>query len=249
VNWPSSPLAVVALTCAVLSAAILLGYLALRPPLGSASKVWLLFGLGVLPIGVALTGNVQGFEATKERHFCGSCHVMVPHASDSDNLTSESLSARHARNKLFGDENCYACHADYGMFGTILTKLGGMRHVWLYYTEYRNVTIEEAKKSIHLLKPYPNDNCMQCHSTEGTVWLRVADHKASLRDVRLGAVSCASAGCHGYAHPYFRPPGESAAGSADGGGVGAPAASATTTPDCPCVQRPPTVGSTEAGAP
>jgi nitrate/TMAO reductase-like tetraheme cytochrome c subunit len=207
----SSPLAVVALACAALSAAIIVGYLILRPPLGPSSRIWLLFGLGVFPIGVAFAGNIQGFEATKERQFCGSCHVMIPHASDSNSITSVSLSSRHARNKLFGNENCYSCHADYGMFGTIVTKLGGMRHVWLYYTEYRNVPIEEAKTTIHLLKPYPNDNCMQCHSTEGKLWLEVPDHKASLGDVRQGRVSCASAGCHGYAHPNFRPPGEAPA--------------------------------------
>ena len=210
----SSPLAVVALACAALSAAIIVGYLILRPPLGPSSRIWLLFGLGVFPIGVAFAGNIQGFEATKERQFCGSCHVMIPHASDSNSITSVSLSSRHARNKLFGNENCYSCHADYGMFGTIVTKLGGMRHVWLYYTEYRNVPIEEAKTTIHLLKPYPNDNCMQCHSTEGKLWLEVPDHKASLGDVRQGRVSCASAGCHGYAHPNFRPPGEAPAAPA-----------------------------------
>jgi nitrate/TMAO reductase-like tetraheme cytochrome c subunit len=206
----SSPLAVIALICAGSSAAILIVYLILRPQLRRTAKLWLFFGLGVFPLGVALTGNVQGFEATKKRQFCGSCHVMVPHASDSDATTSASLSSRHARNRLFGDENCYACHADYGMFGTIMTKIGGMRHVWLYYTEYRNVNVEQAKETIHLRKPYPNDNCMQCHSTQGKLWQQQSDHKATLDDVRSGRVSCASAGCHGYAHPNFRPPGDPA---------------------------------------
>jgi nitrate/TMAO reductase-like tetraheme cytochrome c subunit len=166
-------------------------------------KIWLLLGLGVFPIIVAGAGNLQGYETTKARVFCGSCHVMGPLASDSDNHLSASLSSRHARNELFGDENCYSCHEDYGMFGTVLTKMGGMRHVWLYYTQYRNMPIEEAKKEIHLLKPYPNGNCMHCHSTEAEVWLKVPDHKASLLDVRNGHVSCASSGCHGYAHPNF----------------------------------------------
>jgi cytochrome c-type protein NapC len=208
-----SPLTLLALGCAVASATILVGYLVLRPHLTAATKVWLAFGLGVLPIGTALAGNFQGFEATKKREFCGSCHVMIPHASDSDDLASASLSSRHARNKLFGDENCYACHADYGMFGTIVTKLGGMRHVWLYYTEYKDTSIEDAKKSIHLRRPYPNDNCMQCHSTRDLLWAKTPDHASSLEDVRAGRVSCASAGCHGWAHPNFRPPGEPAPGA------------------------------------
>jgi cytochrome c-type protein NapC len=175
-----------------------------------------LLGLGVFPIVAAAAGNIQGFEATKERKFCGSCHVMVPHASDSNDETSLSLASRHARNQLFGKENCYVCHADYGMFGTILTKLGGMRHVYLYVTEYRNVSLEEAKKTIHLIRPYPNENCMQCHSSKLTLWLQEPDHKSALGDVRSGRVSCASAGCHGFAHPFTKaaPPGAAAPRSA-----------------------------------
>jgi hypothetical protein len=46
---------------------------------------------------------------------------------------------------------------------------------------------------------------MQCHSTRLDVWNRQPDHKASLDDVRAGRVGCASVGCHGYAHPNFRP--------------------------------------------
>jgi cytochrome c-type protein NapC len=205
-----TPLTFIALVCAVLSAGILVFYLVRRPPLTTATKICLLLGLGVFPIGVAAAGNVEGFQATEKREFCGSCHVMIPHASDSDDRTSSSLSSRHARNKLFGPDNCYVCHADYGMYGTIMTKMGGMRHVWLYYTQYRTMPIEEAKNEIHLRQPFPNDNCMQCHSTEDLLWLKLPDHKAALEDVRADRVSCASAGCHGLAHPNFRPAKESA---------------------------------------
>ena len=46
---------------------------------------------------------------------------------------------------------------------------------------------------------------MQCHSTTTELYLERADHKASLADVRGGQMSCASAGCHGLAHPFFGP--------------------------------------------
>jgi cytochrome c-type protein NapC len=200
---PSSPLSVVALACAAVAVVILVVYLVARPALVRATKIWLALGLGVFPIGAAMFGNVQGFETTKEREFCGSCHVMALHAADSDDPGSHSLASRHARNPMFGSENCYVCHADYGMFGTVATKLGGMRHVWLYYTEYRTTPIEEAKNTIHLRAPYPNANCMQCHSTRDELWMKTPDHKASLDDVRAGRLSCASAGCHGLAHPFF----------------------------------------------
>lgn len=206
-SLPTSPLAVIALGCAVLSAIIQLAYLIVRPPLVRATKVWLLLGLGILPIGAAFAGNVQGFEATKERAFCGSCHLMTLHEQDSDDAASLSLASRHARNAMFGSENCYTCHADYGMFGTIVTKAGGMRHVWMNLTAYRGVSLDDAKKTISLRDPWKmNGNCMQCHSTRDPLWLKVADHKSVLDDVRAARVSCASAGCHGLAHPFFVSP-------------------------------------------
>ena len=203
-SFPGSPLAVIAFGFAVVSAIILIAYLVLRPPLVRATKLWLLLGLGILPIGAAFAGNVQGFEATKERKFCGSCHVMSLHEQDSDDPSSRSLASRHARNAMFGDENCYVCHADYGMFGTIVTKAGGMRHVWMNLTAYRGVTLAGAQRTIRLREPWKmNGNCMQCHSTKADLWLRVPDHTAALDDVREGRIGCASAGCHGLAHPFF----------------------------------------------
>jgi hypothetical protein len=52
---------------------------------------------------------------------------------------------------------------------------------------------------------------MQCHSTEVELWLQIPDHEETLKDLRADRITCASAGCHGYAHPNFRP---SAAGNA-----------------------------------
>jgi cytochrome c-type protein NapC len=203
---PAAPLAVLALGFAVLAAAILLTYLVRRPPLVRATKLWLLLGLGAFPIGAAFAGNIQGFEATKERAFCGSCHLMSLHELDSDNLASHSLASRHARNAMFGHDNCYACHADYGMFGTIVTKAGGMRHVWMNLTAYRGTSLDEGKETIHLREPWKmNANCMQCHSSLDDLWLKVPDHASVLQDVRSGQISCASAGCHGLAHPFFAP--------------------------------------------
>lgn len=197
----ASPLKLVAMGSALVAAIILVTYLVRRPPLSATVKVWLLLGLGVFPITAAGAANIEGYKATQKRKFCGSCHVMIPHAEDSNDPKSLGLASRHARNEFFGAENCYVCHADYGMFGTVMTKLGGMRHVWYYYTEYHDMPLEEARQKIHLVRPYPNDNCMQCHSTRGSKWLETPDHRASLDDVRGGRVSCASPGCHGYAHP------------------------------------------------
>ncbi|MGE5185326.1 MAG: NapC/NirT family cytochrome c [Acidobacteriota bacterium] len=200
----TDPLIAVALGAAVLSALLLVWFLVARPHLSRTTKIILLFAIGIFPITTAMTGNYAGFEATTKREFCGSCHVMRPYKLDSENPQSTSLAARHARNDLFGDANCYACHADYGMFGTIKTKAGGMRHVYEYALHYRNMPLEEAKEKIHIRSPFKNSTCMHCHSTENPGWMNVKEHASLLDRVRSNAVSCASEGCHGPAHPFSK---------------------------------------------
>jgi len=200
----SDPFLVFALGCAALSVGLLIGYLIVRPKLSHATKLVLLFGIGVLPIGTAANGNVAGYHATKTRTFCSSCHVMTPFGDDASSPGSTSLAARHGRNEAFGDENCYTCHADYGMFGTIATKLGGMRHVYEYALHFHQLTVDEALPRIHIRNPFPNATCMRCHSTEVPGWQRIGDHRSLVDRLRAGTVSCASEGCHGPAHPFAR---------------------------------------------
>jgi cytochrome c-type protein NapC len=199
------PLLAIAITCAAIAAALLLWFLIRKPRLGPSTKIVLLLGMGVFPIATAATGNYVGYEASKERQFCGSCHVMEPWTDDSDDEASTTLAARHARNPTFGDHNCYVCHADYGMYGTVTTKIGGMRHVYEYVLGgYREMPIEEFVRTIHVRRPYPNSNCMQCHSTQTGGFLDQPDHAGMIEEIRGGAVGCASQGCHGPAHPFSK---------------------------------------------
>jgi nitrate/TMAO reductase-like tetraheme cytochrome c subunit len=201
----SDPFVLIAFGTAALSALVLVWYLVRRPPLTRATKFALLIGIGVLPIATAANGNVAGYHATKTTRFCGSCHVMTPYTDDAHDPHSMGLASRHSRNEQFGEESCYTCHADYGMFGTVTTKLGGMRHVYLYVTEYHAYTLEEAREKIHIQAPFPNATCIRCHSTKSPQWNKVPDHLSSLADVRADKISCASVGCHNYAHPFSKP--------------------------------------------
>src|SRR5678809_284270 len=146
-------LVLIAAACAVGAIAILLWYLVARPKLSPTVKVVLFFGLGVFPTGLGVSGNVVDFEHTATRDFCGGCHVMEPWTDDAADPQSHTLAAMHSRNPEFGERSCYTCHADYGMFGTVMTKIGGMRHVWLYYTEFHSYSIEEAVSYTHLTLP------------------------------------------------------------------------------------------------
>lgn len=184
-----------ALVAAVISILILLWYLVRRPPLGRVTKVLLLFGLGVMPLGVALTGNIAGFEYTLKRQFCGSCHVMLPYTEDAADPRSNSLAAIHSRNHSFGEESCYNCHADYQMFGAMTTKVNGLKHLFYYITEYSNTgPYGEGGKPIHMYKPFNNDMCTRCHSTTAPNWLKNDDHQGVLDDIRKGDTKCVD--CH-----------------------------------------------------
>jgi cytochrome c-type protein NapC len=206
----NDPFLLAALATTVIAAVLLGWFLFKRPALNRATKIVLLFGIGILPLITATSGNVAGYHAMKTRTFCGSCHVMTPYADDAADPTSLTLAARHGRNKAFGAENCYTCHADYGMFGTITTKLGGLRHVYEYTLNFHQLTLEEALPRIRIRKPFPNSTCIRCHSTENPLWQQVGDHASTLTEVRADKLSCASAGCHGPPHPFGKLPEERA---------------------------------------
>jgi cytochrome c-type protein NapC len=193
-----------ALASCALGAVILTVYLVKRPALQLGTQLWLFVGLGVLPIATAVTGNVAGMEATKQVKFCSSCHVMLAHTGDAFDPESQSLAARHSRNPMFGGESCYVCHADYGMFGAVFTKLNGMHHVYEYLREYRGRTLEDTLPELELYEPMSNRNCQQCHSGTNRIFRNVDEHAAASDDLASGKVSCASAGCHGYAHPFSK---------------------------------------------
>lgn len=197
-------LGLIAVGSAACAALILLVFLVRRPTVEADTKIWLFLALGVLPIVTAATANLRGFEAMESRAFCGSCHVMEPHAADSADPTSNGLAAIHGRNRYFGEDNCYTCHKDYGMYGFVITKMGGLRHVYYYLTEYRSMPLSESKHDIRIREPFPNDTCIGCHSTEAPRWRALGDHASSLANVRDGSLSCASAGCHGFAHPITK---------------------------------------------
>lgn len=190
----------IALGCTTLAAAILLAYLIRRPPLRSSAKVWLLFGVGILPIGAALTGNIVGYETSKTRAFCASCHTMTSYTVDAASPDSTSLASFHSRNRTFGNESCYVCHQDYGLFGTVTTKLNGLRHLWVFQTRYAGGHTP-GPDEIHLYRPFPNSNCTQCHSTTLPGFRDEPEHGAVEADLASGAVSCATEGCHGPVHP------------------------------------------------
>ena len=196
---------VLSLICIAGAGAILLRQIITRPSFDLRNKLWLALGFGALPLMAAGLTTANGLHVTTQRTFCGDCHVMEMHVADAEDRASNSLAARHARNPFFGDRNCYVCHADYGMLGYPLTKLNGMKHVWHYYTGgFLEQTAHEALPRLELYEPYDNENCRQCHSGLLEEWTRVPEHRSLEEPLGRNDVSCASGGCHGFAHPFSK---------------------------------------------
>lgn len=193
---PAHLLNQLAIACAVLAAIAIIAYLVKRPALTRGVKIWLFAGLGPLPLTAALIGNVSNFELTKERRFCGSCHTMDMYAEDAADPKSATLASIHSKNPYFGNESCYVCHADYGMFGMVVTKLGGMKHVWYYYTEDWEAPDHPPPV---IQKPYSHEACKQCHPPERAH--QPLEHQVHKDKILKGEVGCTAAGCHGRPHP------------------------------------------------
>lgn len=195
-----SALGFVALVLSALSAVFIVWFLVRSPPLTVGKKFQLFFALFALPTTAALIGNVGNLETTKTVHFCGSCHVMTSHVRDLQAPDSRSLASLHGRLGEYAEEACYNCHADYGMYGGVTTKLGGMRHVWDFYTGDWERPDHAAPA---LYKPFDLRRCTACHDP-----LRKGaplEHQVHAEKLRTLEISCASAGCHGPPHPPWSP--------------------------------------------
>jgi cytochrome c nitrite reductase small subunit len=160
---------------------------------GAASSMWgwLLVAVGLVPIMVGFMTFAHGLESSATVSACGSCHVMTPFVNDLRDVKSETLAATHFKNRFIRENQCYTCHSDYGLGGTISAKLAGLGHVWRYTTGRYEVPIKIAQ-------PYSNLRCLSCHG-ESQRFLNAPGKKEMMPELISGQTPCLS--CHGPAHP------------------------------------------------
>jgi nitrate/TMAO reductase-like tetraheme cytochrome c subunit len=157
-----------------------------------------LLSLGVLPLVLLAIGNFATLEYATEVQFCGSCHVtMKPYIDDLYNRNSPSLASLHAQHRFAPGTDCYSCHANYGLHGTLEAKLTGLRHVYRYYTgTYRlPMTMPE---------PFDNGLCLKCHDGAKRFMAHDIhlDNGQVSEELRTNATECVQ--CHGPAHEIPR---------------------------------------------
>lgn len=155
--------------------------------------------LGVFPLLMLIVGNFAALEYSTTQQFCGSCHLtMKPYIDDLRNPTSQSLAGLHFQNRAAPDTECYSCHVNYGLHGTLDAKLTGLRHVYKYETG----TYRFPLKMYH---PFSNGLCLNCHEGAKRFMAEAIhlDGQTVSADLRSGQTDCLQ--CHGPAHAITTP--------------------------------------------
>jgi cytochrome c-type protein NapC len=171
-----------------------------RPSLTAtfAGKVLAFFVLFALPLLCLGMGFSAQLDRSKSTQFCLSCHTMEAYGKSLFVDDPSHLAAAHYQNhRVPSDEACYTCHTNYAMFGGIKAKIGGLRHLYVYYVGH-----PPKPADIKLYAPYNNRECLHCHAgarsfEEGAV--HVAD-PALLASIKSNQISCLSSGCHQVVH-------------------------------------------------
>jgi cytochrome c-type protein NapC len=176
------------------SIALILPFL-VRPTLtvSREGKIFAFIAFFVFPVLAASIGASEHFERSKQTQFCLSCHIMEPWGKSLYVDDPSYIPAAHFQNhRIPADVTCYTCHSDYAMYGTLLTKLQGLHHVYVNY-------LGTPMNPIRLYHPYDNAECLHCHlgarSFESS-----ALHVAVMVDLKDNKLSCITSGCHDTVH-------------------------------------------------
>ena len=158
--------------------------------IGPVSWVLLIVGAVGIPLFITGVGTILVFERAERVEFCASCHVtMKVFVDDMKDPASKSLAALHFKNKYIPDNQCYACHTSYGLFGTVEAKKEGLNDVYKYYTRTFHLPIQ-------LRHPYPNTDCLKCHAGSAK-WLSA--HEDYKDQIFSGEATCMQ--CHADTNP------------------------------------------------
>jgi cytochrome c-type protein NapC len=184
----------------VLTSAALVALVVVRPGIVKtpAGKVLAFIVLFLLPVLCGAMGVSTDMERSTTTAFCLSCHTMEWWGQSLHIDDPNHIPAAHFQNHRVPPETaCYTCHTDYAMFGTLKVKIGGLRHVYVYY-----LGTPPAPENIKLYQPFNNANCLHCHLgarsfEEGAT--HTAD-PATMKAIKSNSLSCISSGCHDVVH-------------------------------------------------
>lgn len=145
--------------CAMILVCIAVSLIFYRGRQTEGNALWVhLLGLCIFPLFLLPFGNFTIFEYSKQERFCASCHSsMDPYVADLTGPDSKSLAAAHYQERFARGEECYTCHANYGVHGTFTAKILGLNDAWRELTGTYSVPIK-------MREPFPNMLCLKCHN-------------------------------------------------------------------------------------
>ena len=194
----------IAIVILVLFSAALAGALVARPA-ATATRTGKILAFGVLfflPVFALAIGMDNEMERSKSTAFCLSCHIMDSYGKSLHIDDPSYLAAAHFQNhRVPADKACYTCHTNYAMFGTFKAKMGGLRHLYVYYL--KKMPLPE---DIKLHEPFNNRECLHCHLGARS-FEQGATHNAdpaTLPAIKANTLSCISSGCHDVVHNVGR---------------------------------------------
>lgn len=149
-----------------------------------------LFILPALCVGGGMSTHMQRSEQTR---FCISCHAMVPYGQSLYVDDPNYIPAAHFQNhRIPVATACYACHADYTIYGPLKDKLQGITRIYMQY-------VSSPPKTISIRGGYSNLQCLHCHDGARSFEANPV-HQAIMASLKSNQLSCISSGCHDTVH-------------------------------------------------
>lgn len=178
-------------------AAVLVAIIVARPAVTATrgGKIFAFVALFLLPGLSILAAGTEHIERTKQTTFCLSCHIMQPYGRSLYVDDPQYVPAAHFQNhRIPVDEACYTCHTDYALYGGVLAKLRGLRHIYIQY-----LGTPPPPDKITLYTPYNNRECLHCH-LGARPFQSNAVHMAIMDSLKSNDMSCITSGCHDTIH-------------------------------------------------
>src|SRR5271154_4724553 len=115
---------------------ILSGVFLVRPAVtaGATGKILAFVALFILPALCIAGGMSAHMQRSEQTRFCISCHAMEPYGRSLYVDNPSYIPAQHFQTpRVPADMACYACHADYTIYGPLKDKLSGLTRIYMQY--------------------------------------------------------------------------------------------------------------------
>lgn len=160
---------------------------------GTTGKILAFVALCVLPVLCMGGGMSTHMQRSEQTRFCISCHAMVPYGQSLYVDDPNHIPAAHFQNhRVPADAACYACHADYTIYGPLKDKLQGITRIYMQY-------VSSPPQTIRIRGGYSNLQCLHCHEGARSFEANPV-HQAIMDSLKSNQMSCISSGCHDTVH-------------------------------------------------